>query len=49
MVNGVKVADVMTRTPKVILDTFALSILKVGIDIACQANTSSTSRENEFG
>jgi len=49
MANGVDVADVMVRTPKVILDAFDLSILKVGIDFACQADNSSTSSKSWFG
>ena len=49
MDNGVNVADVMVRTPKVILDAFDLSSLKVGIDFAHQADTSSTSSESWFG
>ena len=48
MVNGINVADVMVRTPKVLLDTFGLQNLKIGIDVACQTSTSSTSSEDWF-
>ena len=47
--NGVNVADIMVRTPKVILDAFHLQSIKVVIDFACQADTSSTSSESCFG
>jgi len=49
MANGVNVADIMVRTPKVILDAFDLQSLKVGIDFVYQADTSSTSSESWFG
>jgi len=39
----------MVRTPKVILDAFDLQSLKVGIDFACQDDTSSISSESWFG
>jgi len=49
MANGVNATDKMVRTPRVILDAFDLQNLKVGIDFACQADTSSTSSESWFG
>ena len=49
MPNGVNVTDIMVRTPRVILDAFDLQSLKIKIDFACQADTSSTSSESWFG
>ena len=49
MANGVNVADIMVKTPRVILDAFDLQSLKVEIHFACQADTSSTSSESWFG
>jgi len=49
MANGVNVADIMVRDPKVISDTVDSQSLKTRIDFACQADTSSSSSENWFG
>jgi len=42
---GINVADVMVRTPDVILDTFKLQSFNVGIEVACQTNPSSLKRK----